>query len=228
MAQARLLRFLQEGEIRAVGSLETKKVNVRLVAATHRDLKAMADEGDFREDLFFRIAVFPIKLPPLSQRGKDILTIVESLLHEFSERTNLKDLHFSPKAIQAITTYRWPGNIRELRNAIERAIILTDSNEIHYEDLGVDIELINVGKIRSKKPKDTPQSAVSSSPDMEPQEDLSLEDYFQRFVMEHQQTMSETELAKKLGISRKCLWERRQRFDIPRTKPVAQKVKSSK
>lgn len=218
MAQARLLRFLQEGEIRAVGSLETKKVNVRLVAATHRNLQDMAEKGDFREDLYFRIAVFPIKLPPLAERGKDILTIAESLLSEFANRTTLKDLRFSPKSIQAITTYRWPGNIRELRNAIERAVILTEQSEIHYEHLGIDIELINVGKIRSRKPEAEPKPKSNNHLENDPQEDLSLEDYFQRFVLEHQQTMSETELAKKLGISRKCLWERRQRFDIPRNK----------
>lgn len=227
MAQARLLRFLQEGEIRAVGSLETKKVNVRLVAATHRDLKLMADEGDFREDLYFRIAVFPIKLPPLAERGEDILAIAESLLSEFETKAPYDDLHFSPKAVQAISTYSWPGNIRELRNAVERAVILATSSEILYQDLGLDIEPINVSKIRSsKKAQDKKASLVEETE--ESSEDVSLEDYFQRFVMEHQHTMSETELAKKLGISRKCLWERRQRFDIPRTKAPSSKAKSTK
>ncbi len=229
-AQARLLRFLQEGEIRAVGSLETKKVNVRLVAATHRNLKTMAEEGDFREDLFYRIAVFPIQLPPLSERGKDILELAEAFLSEYLESFNKSEIYFSPKAVQAITTYRWPGNIRELRNAIERATILTDSGEISYEALGIDIELVNVGKIRqARKPVvSAPEERINTSTNKQPTpittdpvEDVSLEDYFQRFVLEHQQTMSETELAKKLGISRKCLWERRQRFEIPRTKAQA-------
>ena len=216
-AQARLLRFLQEGEIRAVGSLETKKVNVRLVAATHRDLKTLAANGDFRQDLYYRIAVFSISLPPLCERGKDILDIAESLLSDYSKKFNKSSLHFSPKAVQAITSYRWPGNVRELQNAVERASILSEQNSIDYELLGIDIELVNMRKMRQSK---TPLSSINGSAAIsnDPTEDLSLEDYFQRFVLEHQHTMSETELAKKLGISRKCLWERRQRFDIPRNK----------
>lgn len=219
-AQARLLRFLQEGEIRAVGSLETKKVDVRLVAATHRDLKALASKGDFRQDLYYRIAVFTITLPPLAERGKDILDIAEALLAKYSQQFNKPRLQFSPKAIQAITSYRWPGNVRELQNAIERAAILTEQNDVDYELLGIDIELVNVRKLRQSK---TPVSTITNSAAVasDPNEDLSLEDYFQRFVLEHQHTMSETELAKKLGISRKCLWERRQRFDLPRNKATA-------
>ena len=218
-AQARLLRFLQEGEIRAVGSLETKKVDVRLVAATHRDLKTLASNGDFRQDLYYRIAVFTIALPALCERGKDILDIAEALLANYAKAFDKPHLRFSPKAVQAITSYRWPGNVRELQNAIERATIVTDSDSIDYELLDIDIELVNVRKMRQAKPSNNSGAGVSISSD--PAEDLSLEDYFQRFVLEHQNTMSETELAKKLGISRKCLWERRQRFDIPRTKVVA-------
>ncbi|MEH6549469.1 MAG: sigma-54 dependent transcriptional regulator [Pseudomonadales bacterium] len=215
-AQARLLRFLQEGEIRAIGSVQTRKVNVRLVAATHRDLKSLAGEGKFREDLFYRINVMQLSLPPLRERGKDILGLAEVFLKQMGERFNKKKLRFAPKTIQAITTYRWPGNVRELSNAIERAVILCDSNEINYELLAIDLELVSVNRmsLASKKPiRNKPVSA-------EPQEDLSLEDYFQRFVLEHQDTMSETELAKKLGVSRKCLWERRQRLGIPRQKAI--------
>ncbi len=217
-AQARLLRFLQEGEIRAIGSVQTRKVDVRLIAATHRDLKRLASEGRFREDLYYRINVMQLNLPPLRDRGKDILEIAESCLLRSCQQFDGKRLHFSPKAIQAITTYRWPGNVRELQNAVERAVILCESDEIDYELLNIDIELVRVGKQHGLAMHGVePLRSVKRTED-EPSEDLSLEDYFQRFVLEHQDSMSETELARKLGVSRKCLWERRQRLGIPRKK----------
>ena len=129
-------------------------------------------------------------------------------------------MKLSPRAIQAITTYQWPGNVRELEHAIERAVILTDGDEIDNETLGIDLELVNINRLRGQPGLGQPQRKSSSS-NSDPMEDLSLEDYFQRFVMEHQDSMSETELAQKLGVSRKCLWERRQRLGIPRSKPVA-------
>jgi len=216
-AQARLLRFLQEGEIRAIGSIQTRRVDVRLVAATHRDLKKLAAEGCFREDLFYRINVMPLSLPPLRQRGKDILTLAEHFLARLCEEFGKPPMHFSPTAIQAITSYRWPGNVRELSNALERAVILGDDVEIDHKLLAIDLELVtpveNAGRMTDKPDKRVPTTKTD-----DPAEDLSLEDYFQRFVLEHQDTMSETELARKLGVSRKCLWERRQRLGIPRQK----------
>ncbi len=227
-AQARLLRFIQEDEIRRIGSVESNKVDVRLICATHRDLKDMAHNGRFREDLYYRINVMKLELPPLRERGKDILEIAETLLSRRCEALGRGPLKFSPKAIQAITTYVWPGNIRELENAVERAVILCEGDEIDNELLDIDLELVDISQIRGRKPdrnrssnnlgndrKDSRPSRVRSS---DPAEDLSLEDYFQRFVLEHQDSMSETELAQKLGVSRKCLWERRQRLGIPRKK----------
>lgn len=215
-AQARLLRFIQEGEIRRIGSVTSRKVNVRLICATHRDLQTLAAEGDFRQDLYYRINVLRLALPPLRERGKDILHLAEHLVTEKAEALGREVMALSPRAIQAITTYQWPGNVRELEHAIERAIVLSDGEEIENEALGIDLELVNVNRLRGQRIGGTPTSRQPVSND--PPEDLSLEDYFQRFVLEHQDSMSETELAQKLGISRKCLWERRQRFDIPRKK----------
>ncbi|MGJ8686722.1 MAG: sigma-54-dependent transcriptional regulator [Spongiibacteraceae bacterium] len=223
-AQARLLRFIQEHEVRRIGSTESTKVDVRLICATHRDLKAMSRAGKFREDLFYRINVMKLELPPLRERGKDILEIAEVLLRKCSVKLGKPMMHFSPKAIQAITTYIWPGNIRELENAVERASILADGPEIDNELLDIDLELVDISQIRGNYADDSPQrppqesqpSRTSRTEDSN--EDLSLEDYFQRFVLEHQDSMSETELAQKLGVSRKCLWERRQRLGIPRNK----------
>ncbi len=215
-AQARLLRFIQEGEIRRIGSVHSRKVNVRLICATHRNLHALAQEGHFRHDLYYRINVLRLQLPPLRERGKDILHLAEGLLQRQAERLGKPAMRLSPRAIQAITTYQWPGNVRELEHAIERAVVLSDEEEIDNKDLGIELELVNINRIRGQQGISTPARPATSSQD--PQEDLSLEDYFQRFVLEHQDSMSETELARKLGVSRKCLWERRQRFNIPRNK----------
>jgi DNA-binding NtrC family response regulator len=218
-AQARLLRVLQEHEIRKVGSVQSQKVDVRLVAATHRDLKQFVREGRFREDLFYRINVMPLQLPPLRERGNDILELADRILTATCKRIGVDLMYFSANAIQVITTYPWPGNVRELENAIERAVILSEDEEIPMELLGLDVELV---KIDNKNEYAVSQNGKPDSGTVEidddPQEDLSLEEYFQRFVLEHQEQMNETELAQKLGISRKCLWERRQRFAIPRRK----------
>jgi DNA-binding NtrC family response regulator len=218
-AQARLLRFIQEGEIRRIGSVHSRKVNVRLICATHRNLHSLAAEGLFRQDLFYRINVLRLSLPPLRERGKDILHLAEKMLENQTQRLGKPLMQLSPRAIQAITTYQWPGNVRELEHAIERAVILSNSEEIDNEALGIDLELVNINRIRGNQgPSKAHTHSSSTSSNQDPLEDLSLEDYFQRFVLEHQDSMSETELAQKLGVSRKCLWERRQRFGIPRNK----------
>src|SRR5690554_2708380 len=218
-AQARLLRVLQESEIRRVGSVQSQKVDVRLVAATHRDLKALAHQGLFREDLYYRLNVIELRLPPLRERGEDVMLIAEALLARIGRNMELPSLHFSPEAVNAIRQYRWPGNVRELENAIERAAILCDEDEISTELLGIEQDISQerssyaTSALESMR---TPETVSS-----EPPENLSLEDYFQHFVLEHQEHMTETELANKLGISRKCLWERRQRLGIPRKKTTS-------
>ncbi|MDI5983545.1 sigma-54 dependent transcriptional regulator [Halomonas sp. M4R5S39] len=210
-AQARLLRVLQEGEIRKIGSVETRHVDVRLIAATHRDLRALSRTGEFRLDLYYRLNVMQIDLPPLRERDDDILEIADILLDKACHRHGREGLRLSRASRRTIHDYPWPGNVRELENALERGVILAEGHLIHPDDLGL-----------SAPPR--PLAAPPPSPDRgadEPgdaEEDLSLEDYFQHFVLEHQDQMSETELAQKLGISRKCLWERRQRLGIPRKK----------
>tara|TARA_B100000767_G_C19770097_1_gene539505 strand:+ start:2286 stop:3392 length:1107 start_codon:yes stop_codon:yes gene_type:complete len=230
-AQARLLRFIQESEIRRIGSNESQRVNVRLVAATHRNLKQLVNKGDFRADLYYRINVVKIELPSLRQRGSDLLDIAEYLLNKAAIRHDKSGLHLMPEAIQAINGYSWPGNVRELENIIERAAIMSDGLAINQADLEIDLDVSNFNDaVNATSPRpligsyadlyQPSQHHHSSNRDSmpDPNEDLSLEDYFQRFVMDNQESMNETELAKKLGISRKCLWERRQRFAIPRNK----------
>ena len=209
-AQARLLRVLQENEIRKVGSVQSKKVDVRLVAATHRDLKQLVEDGQFREDLYYRINVMTLLIPPLRERGNDILELADAILDRTCKRLKTPLLRFSNSASKAIANYPWPGNVRELENAVERAVVLAETDEI-----GAELLAIEEGDRRQENDTSVPLHTS------EPMEELSLEDYFQRFVLEHQDSMNETQLAKALGISRKCLWERRQRFGIPRKKKHA-------
>ena len=207
-AQARLLRVLQESEIRKVGSVQSKKVDVRLVVATHRDLKQLVVDGLFREDLYYRINVMTLLIPPLRDRGNDILELADAILIRTCKRLKTPVLSFADSASQAIAKYPWPGNVRELENAIERAVVLAEDAVIGEELLAIETEKPRLTEIVAEVP-------IAASAAIE---ELSLEDYFQRFVVEHEDMMNETQLAKKLGISRKCLWERRQRFGIPRKK----------
>ena len=215
--QVKLLRVLQERAVRPVGATHSITIDVRVLSATHRDLTRALAEGQFREDLYYRLHVIALKLPPLRERGADVVEIAQSFLTRQSERMGRDNMRFAHDAEQAIRHYPWPGNVRELENAIERSVILCEGSDISAELLGIDIELDDL-----EDGDFTEQSLQQgSSGNHEPTEDLSLEDYFQHFVLEHQDHMTETELARKLGISRKCLWERRQRLGIPRRKSGA-------
>jgi len=202
-AQARLLRVLQEGEVRRVGATIARKVNVRLIAATHCNLRQMVRDAEFRDDLYFRLRVVEIRLAPLRERGDDVLALADFLLAKTCRRLNRPPLALSPEAREAVKTHDWPGNVRELENAIERAVILCDGTTVTAELLAIDSPIFTPTEITELE-----SEAVSGS----------LEEYFCKFVLEHQHRLSETELARRLGISRKSLWEKRQRLGIPRPK----------
>ncbi len=218
-AQARLLRLLQEKEVRRVGSVQSRKVDVRLAAATHRDLKRLAAQGGFREDLYYRLHVVELQLPPLRERGgEDILALANHFLKQSCERLHRAPLTLDTNALSAIQHYHWPGNVRELQNAIERAAVLCDGPVITEEEMNLDKFIPEPVSAYTTQPVELIEAPV---------ENLSLEDYFQHFVLEHQEHMTETELSQKLGISRKSLWERRQRLGIPRNKKVLPNSESS-
>jgi transcriptional regulator with GAF, ATPase, and Fis domain len=132
--QVRLLRVLQEGEIRRVGEVNPIKVDVRVIAATHQDLKAEIDAGRFREDLYYRIQTFPIPLPPLRDRGGDIPLLAEHFLNKYSQLLG-KDCRFSPECLSLLDKYTFPGNIRELENEIARALTLAPDQGTITPDL---------------------------------------------------------------------------------------------
>ena len=195
-AQARLLSILQQD---SSGSA----FDIRIIAATHRDLRNMVQQNRFRSDLYFRLKVIELVLPPLRERGEDLIELAHHFLQRYSQRHQKSGLSFSEDAINSLTQYSWPGNVRELANLIESAVIMSDNPLISAQTLAIDSHM------QQEKPLDTIP------------ENLSLEEYFRYFVLEHQDRMTETELARKLGISRKALWERRQRFELPRPKKGA-------
>ena len=211
-AQSRLLRVLQEGEIRKVGSTDRTYVNVRLVAATHRNLLDMVSKGQFREDLYYRLNVIELRCPPLRDRGADIMVLAEALLDRVKHQMNRPELKFNSSIQTSIESHPWPGNVRELGNVIERAVVLCEGPLIDHSDLGLTYVPDTNHTFAAKE-----QRPMGRAQPM-----MSLEDYFQYFVLSHEDQMSETELAKRLGISRKSLWERRNRLGIPRRKDESQ------
>jgi two-component system, NtrC family, response regulator AtoC len=133
--QAKLLRVLQEREFEPLGSERTQKVDVRVIAATNRDLRAMVTEGRFQEDLYYRLSVIPIEIPPLRERKDDIPSLVEHFLRKHGARTGKGTLALAPGALQALRDYDWPGNVRELENTIERAVVLSPGPVIEAREI---------------------------------------------------------------------------------------------
>ncbi|HUO15300.1 MAG TPA: sigma 54-interacting transcriptional regulator [Verrucomicrobiae bacterium] len=138
--QAKLLRTLQTGEIRAVGDLRTKKISVRIIAATNRDLDRAIREGAFREDLFYRINTFTITLPPLRERTEDVSFLAQYFLQRARAKVNKHVESIAPQAIALLRNYSWPGNLRELENVVERAVVLTSSTVIEAEHLPIHVQ----------------------------------------------------------------------------------------
>ena len=137
--QVKLLRALQEGEVRRLGGSESRKVDVRVIAATNRDLESFVQQGEFREDLYYRLAVVPIHLPPLSRRREEIPDLVYHFLERHRERLGVKVETVAPEAMEALLAYPWPGNIRELENLLERVAVLADGTDIQAGDLPEDV-----------------------------------------------------------------------------------------
>jgi DNA-binding NtrC family response regulator len=193
--QARLLQVLESS---GQGGLPV--FDVRLIAATQRDLEQLISSDQFRNDLYYRLNVVSLSLPPLRERGEDVLLLADAILERTITRMGGTMLEFSSEATRAMCRYSWPGNVRELENAIERAVILCDGDTIGTDLLAIDTS------------KALPVDAMPYTPEQ------TMEDYFVSFVTAHQDQLTETELAERLGISRKSLWERRQRLSIPRKK----------
>jgi two-component system NtrC family response regulator len=195
--QVKLLRFLQEQRIERVGGREEIFVDVRVIAATNRDLKERINDGRFREDLYYRIGVVTIALPPLREREGDILLLATSLLHRYSAESKRKITGFTPHAIRAIETYRWPGNVREMENRIKRAVIMAEGSKISPENLELDSKTDRHGGYGLKE---------------------ALEEFERGFVKKaiSRNKGNLTRVADELGISRPTLYDLMEKLGIKR------------
>jgi two-component system response regulator HydG len=198
--QPKLLRALQERVVRPVGGSEEVPFDVRLIATTHRDLETAVEEGRFREDLYFRINVIHIAIPPLRARGTDVLLLAQHFLAHYTAQTEKRVTGLSPAAAERLMGYGWPGNVRELRNCIERAVALTQYEQIVVDDLPEKIQAYR-------------RSHVLVASD-DPQELVSLEEVERRYVSRVMEAVggNKTLAAQVLGIGRKTLYRKLEQF----------------
>lgn len=197
--QVKMLRFLQEKRIQRVGGRQEIEVDVRVLAATHVDLTKAIEQGRFREDLYFRLAVVTCKLPPLRERGDDVVLLAQDFLKRFGKQNGRENLSFEPQALKAIARYPWPGNVRELQNRIQRAVIMADSRRICCEDL----EIENSTGSRETGPPSTadlPQGVGLK----EARESLERELVSQALERNYRNVSA---AAKELGVSRPTFYE---------------------
>ena len=201
-AQVKLLRVLQQGEIAKIGAAEVQKVDVRVVAATHRNLQAMIEDATFREDLYYRLAVVPLMLPPLRERREDIPELVKHLFNKAKERHGIADVELASSVVQHLTHYRWPGNVRELENVLERMLVLSSSNLISEADLPEEIR---------RHPPDSSLFWIEL-----PEEGVSLEAVERELILRalEQAKGNQTKAAKYLDISRRTLIYRMEKHGL--------------
>lgn len=202
--QAKLLRVLEEGEVERIGSDKPTKVDVRVVVATHRNLEQLVDSGGFRRDLYHRVVVFPLTLPPLRERCEDLPALVEHFAGQVSAQNGWKAVPFSSSAIATLKEYGWPGNIRELRNVVERLLLLAD-DEVTAEDVGMALPAAqNRGNVKTQADGDTGPLA---------QRVLAFERETVLAELErHSRHITQT--AKALGLERSHLYKKCQQLGI--------------
>lgn len=203
--QAKLLRILQEREFERIGGHQTIKVDIRIIAATNRDLQAMVKEGTFREDLFYRLNVIHLILPPLRDRREDISLLANHFLQKFSSENQRDIIDIDPMAMSLLTAWSWPGNIRELSNVIERAVVMNSGPIIFSEDLPPQIRqpVCNAGEAKT-------------APVGERNLKEEIKRVEKRIIMEvlEQQEGNRTRTALMLGISRRALMYKLQEYGI--------------
>ena len=200
--QVRVMRLIQEREIEKVGGHGSTKIDVRILAATHRDLEAMVKDGTFREDLYYRLLVIPIKVPSLRERGKDIEELVQFFFGKFKTKHNRPDLRLPSDLLPYFGRYAWPGNVRQLENAVERLVLLGVGPEIGLEDLPVFL-------------KEERASAPSLAVDL-PQEGLSLDEVERQLILKalEKHGGNQTKTARFLGMSRRTLVYRLEKYGV--------------
>ena len=201
--QVKLLRVLQEGEVKAVGSNEQTKVNVRIVAATHRDLDIMVEEGKFREDLFYRLKVIEIAIPPLRDRKEDIPELAEVFLQKYSSKLGKKLSSISKEGMNALMNHSWPGNVRELEHQIERAVALTSATVLAADDFDFSTETSRKQDAAAQMGgKDTDQKSLEEIEKLHILRVLKDVDY------------NKSKASEILGIDRATLYRKAQKYGI--------------
>jgi transcriptional regulator with GAF, ATPase, and Fis domain len=193
MAQGKLLRVVQEREFRRLGGTRLVKVNVRVIAASNRDLQRAVAERSFREDLFYRLQVFDIRMPPLRERRRDIPLLIDAFLQEFTRSTGCSSAGLTPDALEMLLGYEWPGNVRELHNALERAAILCQGGPITGEHL-----------------------SLRSTSFVTPRRPLHLPDVERRTIEQvlHESAGNKSKAARRLGITRTQLYCRLRKYGL--------------
>jgi transcriptional regulator with PAS, ATPase and Fis domain len=202
--QSKVLRVLQEREFERVGGNDLVRVDVRFISATNRDLEEAVKKGEFREDLYYRIAVFPIKLPPLRERKEDIPPLSAFFLKKYSREEGKEIEGISPDALDLLMAYHWPGNVRELENAIERAVVLATSKEVMPSDLPAAVR--SLGEKRLYEADNTLANWI---------EKLE-EEALRQALLECGGNISQT--AKKLGIGRATIYRKAKKYGLPMIK----------
>jgi two-component system, NtrC family, response regulator HydG len=231
--QVKLLRVLQEREIERVGDSKKRKVDIRVITATHRDLLGMVAEGTFREDLFYRLKVFPIKLPPLRIRKDDIPLLVYKFIEKMNKKTGKQVKDIDKSALKALLDYHWPGNVRELENAIEHAFVLCNSQLISMDELPLEIkeaemthlkefEKLTVPKLASLQEPLNDQSEVmplnidAPSQSKKRKSKITKEELL---VLLNKCQWNKLEVGRRIGVSHTAIWKYMKKWDIPLKKP---------
>ncbi len=197
--QAKLLRVLQDKQIRPVGDTKLKQVDVRIIAATHRDLQTMVKDGKFREDLYYRLKIIPIRVPPLRERRDDIPLLAESFVKKFALQNSSKVTGISPEAMAVLMAHPWPGNVRELEGVIERAVILSRKSIIDEHD-------VFDGAIETAK--SSIEKLFDGNPTLE-----KLEEHYIKRIMS-QVNFEKEKAAKILGVSRRTLYRKEREYGM--------------
>jgi PAS domain S-box-containing protein len=203
LIQVKLLRVLQEREIERVGDARRRKIDIRIITATHKDLYTRVREGNFREDLYYRLKVFPIHLPPLRERREDIPLLADHFVRRMNAKTGKKVARISQQALRIFMDHPWPGNVRELENAIEHAFVLCDRDQIELPDLPIEIRQGGGGDYCPPPPQINPP----------PQRRKLTKTVLLELL--HQCDWNKAEAGRRLGLSHTSIWKYMKKWDIP-------------
>lgn len=217
--QVKLLRALQEQEILRVGGAKPVKINVRIIAATNRNLEEMVKDGTFREDLYYRLTVFPISIPPLRMRKKDIIPLALSFLKKLNQKYQMKK-YFTDLSMQLLHEYDWPGNIRELKNIVERAIIISPADAIKPENLHIHSPNKPIVIIKEKENPSTSEKFPPAMPDFP----INLKDELEKIEYTYMAQAYEVfgnvrEAAKNLGLTPSTFVRKRKQYQQKNAEP---------